>query len=105
MPQWEEMRMKYGESVISSADGTLLLTPQSKSVVAQALGKYSSRAVDIKEKRHNGRECFTFLKVTRIICFLAYYLNKCLQKWKQIYSIKEMFQLDTDLNPIFPLFL
>lgn len=38
-----------------------------------------------------------------MICFLAYYLNKCLQKWKQIYSIKEMFQRDTDLNSIFPL--
>lgn len=63
--------MKFGESVGTAADGTLPLTPQSKSVVAQALGKCSSRAVDIKEKSRNGKECFTFLKVTRIICFLA----------------------------------
>ena len=103
VPQWEGVRMKYGESVGTSANGTLPLTAQSKSIGVQALGKCSSRAVGIKEKSRNGKEDFTFLKVTRMICFLAYYLNKCLQKWKQIYSIKEMFLRDTDLNSIFPL--
>lgn len=92
VPQWKGRRMKFGEPVGTAADGTLHLTPQSKSLAAQAPGKCSSRAVDIKEKSHNGKECFTFLKVTRIICFLAWYLNKCLQKWKQIYlTLKEIY--------------